>query len=80
MKWLILITALLLIGCGQSAGEKAESEYRLAQTASLSADEKCAAERKIQQAYLQDGKGKEYRDWRISASIACNQADIERLM
>lgn len=79
MKKLIFIAALVLVGCDRSEGEKAEAEYELAQSMPLSADEKCAAERRVEQGYLRDGNREKYRLWRVSAGLACNAADLDRL-
>ena len=73
------MAALVLAGCGQSAGEKAEAEYRIASRMILSADEVCAAKRKVEQGYLRDGDEENYQRWRVDAGLACNRAELDRL-
>ena len=80
MKWIVPVAAIFLAGCAESAGEKAEAEYRIASSMLMTLDEKCAAERKIEQGYLSDGDKQNYQRWRIKAGVTCIDADLERLM
>ena len=80
MKKLIFLAAMLLASCGKSQGENAEAEYRLARSAGVNSDQACEFERRIEQAYLRDQNEQEYRRWRLTADITCNQAAIDQLM
>lgn len=80
MKQLIFIAALALAGCSQSAGEKAEAEYRIAREAGVDSAEACEFKKRIRDGYLSDQDKERYERWRLSAAVSCNAADIDRLM
>lgn len=71
MKWIIPVAVLMLAGCGQSAGEKAEAEYRLVEKHAVDHTELCAPARKAAAAYLEAGDEKKYEHWNIMASAHC---------
>lgn len=75
MKRLIFIAALGLAGCGQSAGEKAEAEYRIAATSVIDrAGKKCSAANRVAAAYAQDGDQRSYEQWELTAYNDCFEA------
>jgi outer membrane biogenesis lipoprotein LolB len=80
MRWFVPVAAILLAGCGQSAGEKAEAEYRIARESGVTSDQACEFETRIRDAYLSDENREKYDRWRIAAATSCNEAALERLM
>lgn len=80
MKRLLFMASLVLVGCSQSAGEKAEAEYRIARKSGVDSAQACEFEKRIRDAYLSDQDQRRYERWRTSAGISCNAADIDRLM
>ena len=80
LKLAVPLAFALLAGCGQSEGEKAEAELDLVLSGFPSPDEVCGAKRRVEQGYLRDGNKEKYQRWRVNASLACNQADLDRLM
>lgn len=80
MKKMILMAAIALVGCSESAGEKAEAEYRIARSAGVTSAEACQFESRIRDAYLADENEHEYKIWRVTAGATCVSADVDRLM
>jgi len=80
MRWIIPVAAIFLAGCSQSAGEKAEAEYRIARSAGVDSAEACRFEGRIRDAYLSDQNDEKYKHWRRVAASTCIDADLDRLM
>ena len=77
MRWL-LILAVLLVGCGKSPGEKAESDYNFIAAHGATPQEKCTAKRAVAEAWRQEQNAQKY-DWaKLEADIACNAAQLDR--
>ena len=69
------MAVLALAGCGQSAGEKAEAEYRIAETAVIDrAGKKCSAAKRVAAAYARDGDQRAYEQWELTAYNDCFEA------
>jgi len=80
MKKLIFIAAIALAGCGQSAGEKAEAEYRIARESGVDGVQACEFESRIRDAYLRDENKEKYQLWRAAAYATCTRASNDGLM
>lgn len=76
MKKTIIISALALAGCGKSAIEKAENEYRVAEKAIIDPlGKKCVAANKAAAAFAADGDQVSYEHWELTAYNDCSEAD-----
>ncbi len=76
MRWIVPVAAIFLAGCGQSAGEKAEAEYRMAEKAIIDpAGKRCEAARKVAAAYAEDGNEEAYLMWDLHAYNDCAEAN-----
>ncbi len=72
MRWLAIGLAIITVGCSEGPG--AEKRYQTV-ARSGSAQEKCAAARDAQQAYLKDGNEAKYKDMQLVANIECMAAE-----
>jgi hypothetical protein len=72
----VTAAALALAGCAASSGEKAEQQFNMIADGGTDR-EKCDAATRVEAAYLADGDAARFRDWRIKAGLACNQADLD---
>ncbi|MET3710412.1 hypothetical protein ABIC65_001092 [Sphingomonas trueperi] len=66
---------VLLSGCGPSAGELAEREYRVVDQPGSTMQDKCQAARKVAAAYLGTDEAK-YRNWQMKADLDCLNARV----
>lgn len=71
MRWFAIGLAIITASC--SEGPSAEKRYQMV-AQSGSAQEKCAAARDAQQAYLKDGNQAKYKDTQLAANIECMAA------
>ena len=74
------MAAIAVAGCSQSAGEKAEAEYRIVRQSGVDSAQACEFESRIRDAYLSDQNEEQYQRWRVSAGASCAAADVDRLM
>lgn len=76
------LTALagMLAGCNPAVreAEAAEKEYAIVDSTSVSPDERCAAARKVAQAWLKAQDQQKYDVADLRANLACNRAEQVR--
>lgn len=71
MRRIVIGLAIFAASCSEGPG--AEKRYQMV-ARSGSAQEKCAAARDAQQAYLKDGNEAKYKDMQLVANIECMAA------
>ena len=76
MKCVLLVPAILLAGCADPVDD-AEREMTLVNQYGTP-DQKCAARRKLAQAYLTANRGSDYEIANLGAEAECSNLRLER--
>lgn len=76
MKRLAFAAALLSLPACSNAGEEAERRYHMAERSLMFPDEECRRKSEVAEAYLAAGDERKFRDWDLSAKIACSNAAL----
>jgi len=74
MRWVIILAALPLAGCGPTAAEKAEKSYSIIGDSILGNQDRCRMAGKIKQAYLDEGNRHKFELWQATEYVDCSRA------
>ncbi|MBB4858257.1 hypothetical protein HNO88_001576 [Novosphingobium chloroacetimidivorans] len=75
MKWLPTLALLVLAGCGQSAGERAEAQYAIVARNEPGYAARCEAASRVREAWLKEGDESKYQAWKTTEYVDCSRAD-----